>query len=377
MTARNGTLAWLSNETPAVDGSGGQRRQFHQIKALTETGIDVHPILLASSQNDASIKRLTRTTRYTTAPWDRRLLRPSRELKRILTADMPNAAVVAHIESFPSVARLLTSLNLPVAIDFHNVNSRWYDTVGQHQEAELWRARERAALGSTSLATCCSGQERDALRRLLPGARIEVAANGVDPDEWPASALRAEREPVVAVFATWSHAPNRIGLEWFFESVWPAIIHERHDARLVVVGPGSPPSAPNDLPGIHVAGRVADLAGFLGGVQVIAVPIVKGIGARMKFGEALASGAAVVSTSVGAEGADAGARFVTADSGSDFSRACLELLANPRGADELGRRARAWSLRELAWQRTVAPILDWYTRLAGSPGPAVHPDETF
>jgi len=40
------TIAWLSAETPGIDGGGGRRRQFHQVRVLLERGIGVHAATL-------------------------------------------------------------------------------------------------------------------------------------------------------------------------------------------------------------------------------------------------------------------------------------------------------------------------------------------
>lgn len=89
------------------------------------------------------------------------------------------------------------------------------------------------------------------------------------------------------------------------------------------------------------------------------MPIVNGIGARMKFVEALASGAAVVSTSAGAEGFEAQGGFVRADNADDFARACVELIADPRRAADIGHTGRAVALERFRWSATSGPILSF------------------
>jgi glycosyltransferase involved in cell wall biosynthesis len=113
---------------------------------------------------------------------------------------------------------------------------------------------------------------------------------------------------------------------------------------------------------VETLGRVTSLAELLGRVRVAVVPIRLGMGARMKFVESLASGAAVVSTSEGAEGFDADGAFVRADDAAGFSHACIELLLDSDRAHELGRRGRDVALTRLTWDRTSAPLMDWARR---------------
>ena len=51
-------VLWLSTETPARDGQGGQRRQYHQIRALQDRGHDITVLVPKSDQGDASIRSI-------------------------------------------------------------------------------------------------------------------------------------------------------------------------------------------------------------------------------------------------------------------------------------------------------------------------------
>lgn len=350
---RRSRVLWLSAETPAVTGGGGERRQYHQIAALVAQGIDVEVAALRSPQDHASIDKIVPVERF--GPGGRR----SSELDRLIQAGF-DAAVVAHVESVPLVAGALGRAGIPWLVDFHNVYSRWHARRGEAKAAWAWRRRERHALRVASAASACSTEEADSLIRLgAGGERVIVAGNGVAPDEWPDDALGEHRSPVVAFFGSFAHQPNRHGLEWFASHVWPAVRAARPDATLVLVGPGEPPAAALTVPGATHLGRVDDLAAFLGGVRVVVVPIVEGVGSRVKFGEALASGAAVVSTSVGAEGFDAAGAFIEAEEPQAFADATVALLGDEAAAAALGAAGRALAFDRFSWSRTTAPIGAW------------------
>jgi len=348
-------LAWLSAETPDRHGSGGQRRQYHQLRALVEADVDVRVATLAGPQNDASLREFVPVMRF--GPLRARGLVCDPALERFLADGRFGGAVVAHIESLPHVGRVLARRRLPWLLDLHNVNSRWHWARGERRATMTWRWRERSALRGAATATVCSREERDALLAADRGARIEVAAHGVDPVEWPAEALAQERSRALALFAAWGHGPNREGADWLAERVWPMVLRAQPQARLLLAGPGDPPPAILAQPRVEHVGRVDDLARFLGGVRVVVVPIVNGIGARMKFVEALASGAAVVSTSTGAEGFEAEGAFARADDPGDFAQACVELLGDGRRAAEIGRVGRSIALERFRWPAASEPIL--------------------
>lgn len=347
-------LLWLSAETPAVGGGGGERRQYHQIAALVARGIDVEVAALRSPQDHASISEIVPVERF--EPGNRR----SRGLDRLIRGGRFDAAVVAHVESVPHVARALTRIGIPWLVDFQNVYSRWHTRRGETWAAWAWRRRERSALRAASAASACSPEERAALVGLVDNpANVVVAGNGVAPEEWPDHALTQPRRPVIAFFGSFAHHPNRHGLEWFTSLVWPAVRAKRPEASLLLVGPGLPPAGSLAVPGVVHLGRVDDLATCLGGVRVVIVPIVEGVGSRVKFGEALASGAAVVATSVGAEGFDAAGSFAMADEPRAFADATVDLLGDEAGAGALGVAGRAVALDRFSWSRTTAPIVEW------------------
>lgn len=348
-------VVWLSAETPNRHGSGGQRRQYHHLLALRAEGVEVSVATLAGPQDDASLAELLPVRRF--GPLRARGLLPDPELARFLSDNRFTAAVVAHVESVPHVRRVLARRRIPWLLDLHNVNSRWHEARGERLDASLWRLRERAAIRAAAQTTVCSAEELDALLTVARKARVEVAAHGVDPAEWPAAALAAERDPTVAYFGAWDHGPNREGAEWLAERVWPAVLQRSPQARLVLAGPGQPPPGILSLEGVEYAGRVEDLAGFLGRVRVIAVPILNGIGARMKFGEALASGAAVVSTTAGAEGFAAEGAYARADDPDAFATACARLSADRDQATALGQVGRRLALERFRWSATSAPIV--------------------
>lgn len=350
-------IAWLSAETPDRDGGGGHRRQYHQIRALLTAGIDIQVATLAGPQDDQSIRALTSVERF--GGLHMRGFVPDERLDRFLADGSFDGAVVAHIESLPHVRRSLARHRIRWLLDFHNVNSRWHRARRETAAAVAWTLREHKALRGAAMATACSLEERAALLRAAPGAHVEVAGHGIASEEWPEDALAADRPPVHALFGAWSHEPNSQGAEWFARRVWPKVLTAVPEARLVLAGPGQPPHHTLAMPNVEQAGRVADLARFLGGVRVVVVPIVGGIGARMKFGEALASGTAVVSTSIGAEGFDAEGTFVRADDPDEFARACIDLLRHPDRARSIGRAGRNLAFQQLGWRRTSQPILRW------------------
>lgn len=351
-------IGWFSAETPDRHGGGGQRRQYHQIRSLIDSGIPVEVVTLEGPQSCTSVAAIAPVVRFRSSR-RARLMGQSPTLERLFRARSYAGGIVAHVESVPHFDRYLRHFRVPWLLDFQNVNWRWHAEIGEADVAAEWTAKERQAAMEATVNTVCSTEEREALLAVAPDAAVAVAGNGVEPTEWPDSSLTVDSEPLATMFGTWTHRPNAEGAFWMATRVWPAVRRLRPDARLALAGPGVPPHACMSIEGVTHVGRVDDLPSFLGKAALTAVPIRHGIGARMKFGEALASGTPVVSTSVGAEGFAAEGFYIRADDEASFADGCLRLLTRADEARQLGASARAFALDHLVWPVTTRPMIDW------------------
>jgi glycosyltransferase involved in cell wall biosynthesis len=126
--------------------------------------------------------------------------------------------------------------------------------------------------------------------------------------------------------------------------VGPAIRRAVPDATLTVVG-SHPPGEVRDLAGvdgIEVVGYVPETGPYLDRAALSVAPLRYGAGMKGKVVEAMASGMAVVTTLVGAQGLDvvSGRHAVVADEPGEFGRRVVELLADPDRAERIGREGR-------------------------------------
>ena len=101
-----------------------------------------------------------------------------------------------------------------------------------------------------------------------------------------------------------AHYPNKLGLKWFLDTVWPIVRTRDAAFRMEIVGNWSKSTITEwtrHYPGIRFLGYVENLASVLHGSTMIA-PVFVGSGIRMKILEAMSCGIPFVSTVVGAEG---------------------------------------------------------------------------
>jgi len=204
-----------------------------------------------------------------------------------------------------------------------------------------------------------SRQDMNSLHRLVPGAPLELAANGTAPG--PLRPRRRGRPPRATLLfvGALGYEPNDEAVTWFLRRVWPRL---RHVAGLEfdIVGAAPSPALRRlaRRQGIRLHGFQPNLAPFYRQSTLVVAPLRTGAGTRIKIIEAAMQGVPVVATTLAAEGLPlhAGRHLWLADRPEDFARAIVEALRHPMQRARLARAARAAVLRGNDRSRIVAQI---------------------
>ena len=207
-------------------------------------------------------------------------------------------------------------LGVPTVLFQHNVEAMIWErhaAVPQHSlkrlymglQADRMRQFEGVQCRRFSKVVAVSRSDSLELERRYGCAGVADVLTGVDLDYFVAlpAVKRNARELVFVGSMDWM--PNQDGIGWFIESVFPELRRRIPDVRLTVVG-RTPTAALRALAesvgAVEVTGTVADVRPYLARAAVCIVPLRIGGGTRLKIYEAMAMGAPLVSTSVGAEG---------------------------------------------------------------------------
>ncbi|HLL92109.1 MAG TPA: glycosyltransferase, partial [Solirubrobacteraceae bacterium] len=212
------------------------------------------------------------------------------------------------------------------------------------RHARALRSFERGLLARAAESWMVSGPDLEGARALCPAANLRYAPNVVDVAAiTPVSAQVSEHRAILV--ANFTYEPNRNGLRFLLDEVFPRVWAELPDARLALVGAGlqQPPCAD---PRVETLGFVEDLAGAYTRASCAVVPLLQGGGTPLKLIEALAFGLPVIATTRAVAGLEVrdGEHCLIADTAAAFAAALVRVLRD--GAPELGRRGR-----ELAAQR--------------------------
>lgn len=191
-------------------------------------------------------------------------------------------------------------------------------------------------------------------REALQAGNVFVLPNTIALPTTPMIRDDRENDDDLIFFGLMRYRPNIDGVDYFCSSIWPRIKSVRPAARLWIVGAHPTPSVLqyHDGKSIIVTGYVEDLRSMLGRCSVVIVPLRIGGGTRIKILEAMAAGKAVVSTEIGCEGLDVQHRkhLLIADQPEEFSRCCLDLMADRVQREVLGKNGRRLIEERYRWE---------------------------
>lgn len=137
--------------------------------------------------------------------------------------------------------------------------------------------------------------------------------------------------------------PNREGLAWFLDEVWPDIEKLSGELRFYIAGKNMQREFFDyDSDNLIVEGEIFDAVEFINSKAIMIVPLLFGTGMRVKIIEGMAMQKCIITTSMGAEGINCknGKDIMIADTPDEFYRAILQCITQPNQWREIGLNAR-------------------------------------
>ena len=273
------------------------------------------------------------------------------------------------------IAETLTSQNFDLIVLETIYSMRYIDVIRKHTKAKvalrthnveylIWERlynEEKQPLKKLYLKLLASRLKRFELEHLnkadllLPVSEADMAMfkqHGcsipyhIAPIGYDLSQLQIpaqQSENAVAFIGSLDWMPNREGVDWFMDKVWPKVTAQKPDAKFYLAGRNFPAEVKNmQVPGLVVVGEVADARQFVSSKAISIVPLFAGSGMRVKIIEAMALGRAIISTTVGAEGINYtnGADIIIADDADTFAAAEVKALNNETLRQSLGQQAQ-------------------------------------
>lgn len=291
-----------------------------------------------------------------------------REAIRAELARRPDVVTVEH--DFAACLGDEIGPEIPKVLMTHNVTSAYYRTRAESAtpaRRTLLNIQSRRVAsyvnprlsGFTGIVTVSA--EDAELFRAMTDVPVLVVPNGTTLDmvrpQPPAG------PPELLFTGTMNYAPNRDGILWFASEIWPHILTQVPEARLLVVG-RQPDARVRRLErnneGIEVTGEVAEMGTYFERATAVIVPLRSGGGTRLKILDAFASARPVVSTRIGAQGIDVedGEQLLLGDEPREFAQQVVRLLRDADLRSRLSANSRRLIDERYNWRVIAEQYID-------------------
>lgn len=274
-------------------------------------------------------------------------------IQSITKSEIFNIVYIDHNTSFQYLKYIRPSPKTNIIFDEHNINS-----LAMLRNAKERRRRlhvrlfslidviknyfyEKRIVKSVDVFFCISPKDREYFLKI--GANPKTTKLLPVPFETQ-NLFNPNRKPPTILFAgLMSWAPNKFGVLWFYNKVYPIIKKKIPKVRLFLVGPKPEEEilkiADIDK-SVNVTGEVASLAPYYKKASVFVAPTFSGSGLRIKIPHALSSGIPVVSTKFGVEGIlnKEKSGVLVANTEDSFANAIIKLILMKKRSKKLGEQ---------------------------------------
>jgi Glycosyl transferases group 1 len=207
--------------------------------------------------------------------------------------------------------------------DLFSSRGAQFERIGEADSvAMISETAEMALLAGAGAVVAIQPEEAELVRVGLPKQPVILAPMAVEPVGAPQPG-----EDGRVLFVGSKTAPNIVGLRWFLDKVWPAVLAGVPDAELAVAGSVATAISGNVL-GVRLLGAMPSLEALYRDAAVVISPLPVGSGLKIKLVEALGHGKAIVATTATVQGFEALTReaVAVADDPASFAAELIALL---------------------------------------------------
>jgi glycosyltransferase involved in cell wall biosynthesis len=266
----------------------------------------------------------------------------------------------------------IATIHHPISIDRRIAMAAaegWAERLGKRRWYGFVRMQARVARRLPRIITVSDSARRDIERDFrVPGERIAVVPNGVDPDLYrPLPEVPRVRGRIVTIAS--SDQPSK-GLGALVEAV--AKLRTEREVELVIVGKGGIGATIRDAAARWGIGDAVRPTGRLDALEVVRclaeaeVAVVPSLyeGFSLPAIEAMATGTPLVATSVGAlpEVIGEAGLLVEAGNAGALAAGIARVMDEPALATRLGELGRLRALARFTWASTAASTVDEYRK---------------
>jgi glycosyltransferase involved in cell wall biosynthesis len=214
------------------------------------------------------------------------------------------------------------------------------------------------------------------MRQLEPHIDIRTIPNGIDHSKMIDEATSSDicknsivgaKCPSILFVGNFLYEPNIDAALYFSQLIFPLIMKDVPNAKLLLVGNAPPPEICSLTLNkqIEVSGYVDSLTNFYKAADVVVCPLRIGGGVKVKVLEALNAGKAIVSTSIGAQGLNLSTyqAVTVADEVADFAEKVVRFLLDPQERYRQEQQALAYASILPTWDQATEAFVQCYKEM--------------
>ena len=223
----------------------------------------------------------------------------------------------------------------------------------KHQESHMYMFADYFLACSTNDVTALLHLNKNRIKGLL-------VPNGTTQKKF---IQKDFSEPTLIFCGSLDYAPNKNGLLWFYEMIWPKLKMAVKGITLTVIGRNGHDNAYAPLkidPQINFVGEVLDVTPYYHKNNIAIVPLLEGSGTRLKILEAMSFGLPVVSTSIGAEGINyiLNKNIIIANTLEEFERGIKLVTSNKKLSKTISKKAHQLINNKYQWSVIVEKMYE-------------------
>jgi polysaccharide biosynthesis protein PslH len=272
------------------------------------------------------------------------------EIDVIHTQHLRMSQYTSELVTYPRI------LDLPDAYSLYwkrrkEVDRPWWNQIFDSIESKRVIEAEKVVF-EYDLNLVCSVEDRDHLLEIHDGANVKLLRNGVDLETFQYDEHDYDRSETLLFTGNMDYAPNVDAVIYFVENMFPTIIKNYPNIRLVIAGQ-RPVKTVLDLASDHVAitGFVEDISEMYSQADIVIAPLRFGAGTQNKVLEALAMGVPVVCTDIGFKGLEieSGDGVFHAANDQQFVEMVSNLLDSESLRRETGQKGLKLAQTKFSW----------------------------
>ncbi|WP_113654419.1 glycosyltransferase family 4 protein [Pedobacter namyangjuensis] len=210
-----------------------------------------------------------------------------------------------------------------------------------------------------------SEPDRHSILRMGCQTRLDVFPVAIDFEKYNIDNTKTSF-PTLFHLGAMDWRPNKEGLEWFLDEIWPDIETLNRELRFYIAGKNMQKQFFDyDSDNLIVEGEVFDAVEFMNSKAIMIVPLLSASGMRVKIIEGMAMQKCIIATSMAAEGINYknGKDILIANTSDEFYRAILQCITQPNKWQEIGANARKTAERDHEINSNAKRMLNIYEKL--------------